>query len=504
MRTDKKSAKKNEKPKKKTRVEHVEAEEIEDTPKSKKSKVKTESTYPVSEREHELSDLVTEINKLVRVNSISLSSEDRVSSGMLCLNLLLGGGIAPGMYTFYGPEQSAKTTAAITVLAASVKGLVDLRVLWDAENSSGSSTDYVANIFNTVGCKATVDQVFQGDTKNGKLPLVIYRDDYEAEKVFDWIHALQKRLPDKRFENGNWWYVYDETKENKAKVKDYDKKMTSMMNGGIWKRAEDGRLQAIILLDSYPSLVPAKADSDEGDNSIAVQARMFSKQLPRIKGSFRAKRIALIGINQLRINPMARFGNPETEPGGQSLKFFSDVRFRFYPRALSGVPFNPKGEGQVEKEKSVTVEGGEDVYRYIHVSAVKNKLSMPGRQTWLRIWVSDANGDARGYCPVWDSFYYAAQTGQLTGKRNQIKLNVKGLGEAERSITWLEFKTLILGSKQDMSDICAKIGYKSVNLREGFFRQLASGKGEDLYIAHNRPKATQKGDEDDDTEDTDD
>lgn len=452
------------------------------------------------DRKKELLGLLTEINKIVKVNNISLSTEDRCSTGNLCLNLLMGGGIAPGMYTFYGPEQSSKTTSAINILGASIGEEVDLRVLWDAENSSGSSTDYIENIFNTMGVKASVSQIFEGDIDNGEMPLVIYRDDYEAEKFFDWVHALQKRLPDKRFDDDKWWYVYDETPANKTRLAGkYDKRKSSQMQGGYWMPAEDGRLQAIILLDSYPSLVPTKMDSDEGDKSIAVQARMFSKQIPRIKGAFRAKRIAMIGVNQLRINPMARFGNPETEPCGQALKFFSDVRLRYFPRALSGVPFNPKGEKNKEREASVEFDG-EDVYRYIHVGATKNKLSKPGRETWIRLWESDGDGKARGYCTVWDTFYYLVQTGQVTGKRSQMKLNLTGkkFGEATRTISWQELKILVLGSKKEWAAIYARIGYPVINLRAGCFKQLKSGTGEEMYINHNKPSKNLKGSEDDD------
>ena len=353
-------------------------------------------------RKAEIAGIIDEVNSIVKISTISLTAEDRLNSGLLCLDLVYGGGLAPGMHVTFGPEQSAKTTAAITVMGASVAQDVDMRVLWDAENSTGSSTDYVTNIFQTNGVKATVEDIFQGDEAKGEVPLVFYRDDYEGEKFFNWLHAVEKRLPDKRFDEGRWWYVYDEKNKKAAeRVKPYaDKRMTSK-NEGIWVPAEDGRAQLIILLDSFPSLVSASMDDDEGDNSIAVQARMFSKQIPRIKGALRAKRIVFLGINQLRLNPMARFGNPETEPGGQALKFFSDTRLRNFPRALSGVPYNPKGDGQIEKEGSILGEG-EDTYRYIHVRAHKNKLAIPGRETWLRLWVSDANGDARGYDPVWD------------------------------------------------------------------------------------------------------
>jgi len=448
-------------------------------------------------RKAEIAGIIDEVNSIVKISAISLTAEDRLNTGLLCLDLIYGGGLAPGMHVIFGPEQSAKTTGAITMMGASVSQEVDMRVLWDAENSTGSSTDYVANIFQTNGVKATVEDIFQGDEKKGEVPLVLYRDDYQSEKFFNWLHAVEKRLPEKRYDEGQWWYVYDE-KNKKAveRVKAYaDKRMTSK-NEGIWVPAEDGRAQLIILLDSFPSLVPSSMDEEEGDNSIAVQARMFSKQLPRIKGALRAKRIVFLGINQLRLNPMARFGNPETEPGGQALKFFSDTRLRNFPRALSGVPYNPKGEGQIEKEASVTDEG-EDVYRYIHVRAHKNKLAIPGRETWLRLWVSDANGEARGYDPVWDLFFFLEQTGQVSGKRHQIKLNIHKLGEATKAVTWLEFKKMVLDPKGSV-DTFKKIGLKPVNLRAGCVNQIRKGIAEQLYIATHRSRLKTKKEDPDD------
>lgn len=445
------------------------------------------------DRESRMMSLLGELEKKIGINAISLGTEDRMDSGLCCLNILLGGGYAPGFYINYGPEQSAKTTMAITTLGSSVESKVDLRVLWDAENSSGSSTDYISNIFNTMGVRTTVEQLF-GVRKAGKYiekPLVYYRDDYEGNKFFNWLHALQKRLPDKRFEEGRWWYIYDETPENKKMLGSSIHRGMTAKNPGLWAEAEDGRLQAIIILDSFPSLVPSSMDEDEGDNSLAVQARMFSKHLPRIKGAFRAKRICLIGVNQLRINPMARFGNPETEPGGQALKFFSDVRFRFFPRALSALPFVTKGEQNVEKEQSVEFDGY-DTYRYVEVTAVKNKLSIPGRKTWLRVWVSDAEGNARGYDPVWDQFYYLYSTGQASGKRSSILLNISGLGEAKKNLTWLEFKLLVLGTKEDKIKVCTKIGYKAINLRAGIMKQTRSGRSEDMYIEHTQATAKAK------------
>lgn len=453
----------------------------------------------------EVRSVLKEVDGLVKINAITFGDEARMHTGLLCLDLMTGGGIAPGFYTFVGPEQSAKTTAAITISGASTKSEgLRIRCLWDAENSSGNSLDYIANIFDTLGYKTSVEQLFGVKGEKGYIvkPIIDYKDESSADAFFNWLFGILKRLPDKRYDAGRWWYVYEATTANKEKFRAFVDKRQSSGQAGLWIPAKDGCLQALVVLDSFPSLVPAAMDEDEGSNAMAVQARMFAKHIPRVKGSFRAKRVALIGINQLRLNPGARFGNPEYEPGGEALKFFSDVRFRFYPRALSGVPFNPKGEGRFEKEPSVDGTG-EDTYRYINVSLIKNKLSPHVKEMWLRLWVSDKDGEGRGFDPVWDTFFFGFSTGQITGRKYSMRLNLAGLGEAKGVLTWKEFKILILGNKVDWEPIYKKLGYKVIDLRAGFLRQIKTGKALDSYFAQLGDKNKAKVEKDDDDADAD-
>ena len=434
--------------------------------------------------DNEALNLLSEVEEVVKLNSITFGEENRMHTGLLCLDLMTGGGIVPGFYTFTGPEQSAKTTAAVTISGASTKVKeLRIRTLWDAENSSGNSLDYIANIYETLGYKASVDQLFGVRGQKGWVvpPIIEYKDDSSGDTFFNWLYSVAKRLPDKRFNNGRWWYVYKSTNENKAKFKEYIDRTQTSKNEGLWIPAVDGSLQALVICDSFPSLVPAAMDDEDASNAMAVQARMFSKHLPRVKGAFRAKRIALIGINQLRLNPGVRYGSPEYEPGGEALKFFSDVRFRFKPRALSGVPFHPKGDGGLEKEPSVD-NTGEDTYRYINVSMIKNKLSPHVREMWLRLWVADKEGEGRGFDPVWDTFYFGVMTGQITGKKSQMKLHLIGLGEARVAIAWKDFKTLVIGEKESWEPIYKRIGYKVVNLRLGFLSQITKGKAIPAYF----------------------
>lgn len=452
--------------------------------------------------------IVAELEKVVKIQNITIGNEERMSTGLLVVDLMLGGGITAGMYTFSGAEQSAKTTLAINVLAASVNQDVDLRVLWDAEGSSGSSMDYIENIFETNKVKVDIETLFGTRVKGKytKTPLIYYRDEGEMDTFFNWLSGLLRRLPDKRFDDDRWWYVYENNQENKAKFKGQYNRDLSSANNALYIPAPNGSLQAIILPDSYPSLMPPAMDSDDPNQSIAMQAREFSKNLPRVKGRLRAKRVALMGINQLRINPMARFTDPNYEPGGNALGYYSDVRIRSTARALSSVPYNPKGK-KLEEEPSVSGDGT-DKYRYIHLKTIKNKLSVPGREAWARIWVGDEDDRARGFCPVWDTFYTLVMTGQVTGKRSSMTLSLDGLGEAKRAIDWEKFKMLVLGDKEQIAWVCKKMGYaKAFNLRKGLFNMLRKGKLEELYVAEHRAKlnkAKEKVKDDDDDEEDDD
>lgn len=288
------------------------------------------------------------------------------------------------------------------------------------------------------------------------------------------------------------------------------KDMAKRYGKGIYIKAPDAGLQGLVVLDSYPNMNPDYKDEDESDNSLALAARMFSKNLPRVKGYLASKKVAVVGINQLRDVPMAMYGPSESEPCGKALKYNSDVRLRFYPRAINdSTPLWPTKakKGGLEIERAI--DGGKDYYKYIHVSAAKNKLSEGGRETWVRLWVKDSQKVAHGVDPVFDTLYYLYQTGQLVvvgsrDKRNNLKLI---LGKEESKVLkWDDLKMMILGDKKQIIAVCEKAQIKPRRLRDWCFKQMASGDGERLFkefeTAGDMGKPTQAdGDDEDDSED---
>lgn len=449
------------------------------------------------------SETIDDVSRRQNFDSDLLEDVPPMSTGILALDLVEGGGIRPAWYTHFGPEQSCKTTGALHVMAAGINANIPIIGLADYEGSTKNSKPYVGSILRTCGAKISVREVFgKKDKETGKWlikPRVRYRSETIGEKFFDWLHDLLQKLPDKKFIAGKWWLVFEDNKANKAKLAGapVDSTMAKKYGQGLWIPAPDGSLQALILVDSYPAMNPTSNDSEDGDKSLALQARMFSKHLPRVKGRLASKMVAVIGINQLRAVPMAMYGPTESEPGGQALRFNSDVRIQWTPLA-SKLPFNPKFDPDDRREHEASVEvDGTDRYRYVRFKAIKNKLWTPGRKGFVRLWEEDGKGEARGFDPFFDTLFYLRETGQLTGKnRKNMYLDIEGLGAGKKVISWAQLKEWVLGDKAAMTAHSVRLGYKPMNLRSFCFRQLAAGVGEKLYVAKRNTKTSKSMDED--------
>lgn len=166
----------------------------------------------------------------------------------------------------------------------------------------------------------------------------------------------------------------------------------------------------------------------------------------------------------------------------------SDVRIRMASRSVQG------GSGQYEEEPSIN--GGVDQYRYIHMRAHKNKLSVPNLEGWARIWVKDSDGVAHGFDPVYDAFFFMKELGLISGTKNKLKISLKKF-EGHKSLSWLNFKKLILGNKKVITETLESIGVKGyVNLRQELFDLFKDGKAMEIFFE--RKKSNLKDVEEDD------
>lgn len=118
----------------------------------------------------------------------------------------------------------------------------------------------------------------------------------------------------------------------------------------------------LIIVDSVAALVPrAEVEGEIGDQHMGLQARMMSQALRKLTPVFDRSGSTLIFINQIRHKIGVVYGNPETTPGGNALKFYASVR--------------------MEVRKGTPMKNDEGVYGHMmKVKVVKNKVAPPFRE----------------------------------------------------------------------------------------------------------------------------
>ena len=117
----------------------------------------------------------------------------------------------------------------------------------------------------------------------------------------------------------------------------------------------------VVCIDSVAALVPrAELEGDMGDSHMGLQARLMSQALRKLTGAISRSRTSVIFTNQLREKIGVVFGNPETTPGGRSLKFYASVRLDI--RRIDSI------------KQGTTVIGNRT-----RVRVVKNKMAPPFR-----------------------------------------------------------------------------------------------------------------------------
>jgi recombination protein RecA len=117
----------------------------------------------------------------------------------------------------------------------------------------------------------------------------------------------------------------------------------------------------VIVIDSVAALVPkAEIEGEMGDSHVGLQARLMSQALRKLTAAISKSNCAVIFLNQLREKVGIMFGNPEVQPGGRALKFYSSVRLDIR---------------RVETIKS----GLDSIGNRAKVKVVKNKVAPPFR-----------------------------------------------------------------------------------------------------------------------------
>lgn len=447
------------------------------------TRIKAESELPNFSPDY--SGILDKVERGFKLNGSSNGANKFfVSTGLLMSDFIMGGGLQPGCWvTFYGGEQSAKSTHMMHVIDGTLSAGVETSLLFDYEGSTSGSPDYFENVLRS---GLTSNEVFGLRDDNGNWvvrPRVrLYVEDV-AETFFNSMASLLRSLPDKVYIHGQWYYVYKNTNENRKIVSEsYSKKLFSEYKQ-FFVPAPDGRPQALIFLDSYPAMITEREDDDDVKSGMAANARMFSENVRKVSSKLKRKAVTLVGINQIRLRPAVMHQNPEYEPGGETLKFASSIRIRQSGRSV------PHASGPVEEEKAIWASGGTEKYRYIHMRAVKNKVATPNLESFFRLCFEDSFGQSTGFDPVYDTFSYLKATGQLSGTMKKLKIEMPGFSTKGKTIFWEDFKALNLLTGQALRDYCKDMKLeKTVKLRDICFKQMRDRTAFNLYYETKRAK----------------
>jgi recombination protein RecA len=96
-----------------------------------------------------------------------------------------------------------------------------------------------------------------------------------------------------------------------------------------------GRM-GVVVLDSIANLqVPQEVEADVGKSLMAAVARFLTVELKKLTPGIAKANVAMIGINQVRVNPGQMFGNPEDTPGGKALKHACSIMVEVGPMSGS-------------------------------------------------------------------------------------------------------------------------------------------------------------------------
>lgn len=177
-------------------------------------------------------------------------------------------------------------------------------------------------------------------TNLGGYPLGKLIEIYGAEScgkstiVLHAIASYQKRFPEKKVALFDYEYSFSPDYAENLGVNvdelliyqpDNQEQGYDMIVGLLEKE-----LCSLIVLDSHTSAIPIKIiEGEMGDATMGLQARNNSKFLGKIKGLLDRSKTTMLAISQTRAN-IGGMGDVNVPTGGNSWKFYSDMRFKIW------------------------------------------------------------------------------------------------------------------------------------------------------------------------------
>lgn len=376
-----------------------------------------------------------------------------ISTGVLCFDLLMGGGHQPGRFTyFYGPTGSGKSTVIFqTIREAIARGVKVIFLDYEASTDPKYLESLGIDVLHVGGA--------QGKKGWDREPELYYATPDTAEDGFRSIHTMLKGMGDKiMMEDPSTGMRYFVVEPGYIYSRDW-KGITKGLEDKKIYEVEDATPQLLFVVDSLRMLTGAK-DDDNTKETIALLARALNDCFTMVKPYLGKKLCNLVGTNHLNINPMAKFGNPEVEPGGKAVEFFPDVKIKcIASRAMSKIVTDQHISGK-----------GEDRYLPGTATVIKNKGGPVFRKMDYRIWLDEQGEPKGGFCPVYDLYQFLLATNQMVQdeKGSTFSITMKGF-EHHTKLRYADFKVLALADDD------------GVKIRQTCFEQLKDGRAQELY-----------------------
>ena len=188
----------------------------------------------------------------------------------------------------------------------------------------------------------------------------------------------------------------------------------------------------VLVIDSVAALVPkAEIEGEMGDSHVGLQARLMSQALRKLTGAASRSKTCIIFTNQIREKIGVMFGNPETTPGGNALKFYASIRM------------------DIRKTTVIKDPAGNIIGNRARVKVIKNKMAPPFRVAEFDIMYNEGISKAGSLLDV------ATDMGILEKRGSGFSLDGEQLGQGRD-----QTKALIAASPELQQKLMDRINAK--------------------------------------------
>lgn len=185
----------------------------------------------------------------------------------------------------------------------------------------------------------------------------------------------------------------------------------------------------VLVIDSVAALTPrAEIEGSMGDSHMGLQARLMSQALRKLTGAASRSRTCIIFTNQIREKIGVMFGNPETTPGGNALKFYASIRL------------------DIRKIGVIKEASGEITGNRTRVKVIKNKMAPPFKMAEFDITYTEGISRSGSILDV------ATDLGIIDKRGSWFSFDGEQLGQGRE-----QTKTLISSNKEIEAKLLDKI-----------------------------------------------